>query len=841
MKKSLLKRTLLWLLVAGGSIGALTALILVYFVLTLSLPDLTNPDSHRVTQSTKIYDRTGAVLLYDIHGEEKRTVIPFDEIPKNVKNAAIALEDDQFYNHHGVRPFAILRAFIANILHGNIQQGGSTITQQLVKKTFLTDTQTITRKLKEVVLALKVERQYSKDEILNLYLNQISYGSSAYGIEAAAQTFFSKHAKDLSLKESVYLTSLPNAPSYLSPCGKHRDKLDERANFALLRMRDLGYISQKEYDDAIENAVQFQGSCYQGITAPHFVIEVRELLNEKFGEDVVERSGFKVTTTLDAELQKKAEEVVKNFSETNKTSYNAHNESVVAIDPKTGDILTLVGSKDYFGKAEPDGCVSGSTCLFDPQVNIATRFRQPGSAFKPFVYATAFKKGFTPETVLFDLFTEFAPACPANGSNQSDQCYHPQNYDNKFRGPISLREALAQSLNIPAVKTLYLAGIKESISTAQDVGINSLDDPKRLGLTLVLGGGEVSPMELTSAYGVFANDGVKNPYRSILKIEDSSGKTLFEAEQNSAEVLNPNIARAINSILSDNRARTPAFGDSSALHFPGKSVAVKTGTTNDYRDAWVVGYTPNIVIGAWAGNNNNTPMEKKVAGFIIAPLWHEIMDWATAKTPQEDFIDYTPFPTPKPILRGEWRGGKEYIVDKISGKLATEFTPKELQEKKVVPEIHSILYWLDKDNPLDSSGNTNDPQFTNWEYAVRQWAFSEGLKDQNDSVIPKEIDNIHTSETVPKITRIVLTPERQPYAADKDITVQPIIDSKFGTAQIDYFLNGEYQETKKIPPFLFSFNTKYIEISGGKIKITLKLYDAIGNTTEYSQDISVNQ
>jgi penicillin-binding protein 1C len=840
MRAATLKKIVFWCVLCGGVVAGTTALVLIYFIFTLSLPNLTDPSSRPITQSTKIYDKTGEILLYDIHGEEKRTIVDFDKIPKHVKDATIALEDDQFYKHRGVRPVAIIRAFITNILNGSIQQGGSTITQQLVKKIFLNDKQTITRKLKELVLALKVERQYTKDEILGLYLNQISYGSSAYGIEAAAQTFFKKHVGELTLKESAYLVSLPNAPSYLSPCGKHRDKLDERASFALIRMRDLGYISNEEYKQGAQENIQFQDSCYQGIIAPHFVIEVRELLNEKFGEDEIEKGGLKVITTLDVPLQKKAEEAVQKYAETNKSSFGAHNESVIAIDPKTGGILALVGSKNYFGDTEPENCSSGNTCFFDPQVDITTHYRQPGSAFKPFVYATAFKKGFTPETMLFDVFTEFAPACPADASNSSDACYHPHNYDNKFRGPVSMRDALAQSLNVPAVKTLYLAGMKETLATAEDVGITSLNDPNRLGLTLVLGGGEVSLRELVSAYGVFANDGFRNPYSYISRIEDGSGKTIFVQEKKTSQALDQNIARAINSILSDNRARTPAFGDNSALHFSGKSIAVKTGTTNDYRDAWVVGYTPNIVIGAWAGNNNNAPMEKKVAGFIIAPLWHEIMDWATSQSASEEFIDYSPFPTTKPVLRGEWRGGKEFIIDKISKKLATEYTPKDLQEKKVVQSVHTILHWINKNDFLQSSGNINDPQYQNWESAVRRWAESQGLHDQDDSIIPKDFDNIHTADTVPRVVSVQIEPEKSFYLLNDLIVVRPTIESKFGIAQVDYFINGEYKETKKIPPFSFSFSVDQVDTDGDTITVSLKVYDAIGNTVEYSRELSIS-
>ena len=525
-----MKRLMKFVLFCTLAVSAIFA----FYIFAVEIPDINNFNERRVVQSTKIYDRTGEILLYDIHGEENRTVIPFEEIPTHVKNATLALEDTSFYSHIGVRPLSVFRAVIKNIFTGS-QEGGSTITQQLLKNTLLTAGETIpqkiNRKIKEWVLAIKLERELKKDEIFSLYLNQIPYGGNAYGIESAAQTFFGKKAKDLSLLETAYLVSLPRAPSYYSPYGKHKEELEKRAKYALARMKDSGFLTESEFEIAINEKIEFSPPKNQGISAPHFVLEVKEKLNEMFGEDAVERNGFKVITTLDADLQQKAEEVVEKYSKSNQKNFNANNASVVAIDPKTGDVLAMVGSKSYFEKPYPENCSPGINCAFDPQVNVATRHRQPGSAFKPFVYATAFKSGLTPETVVFDLKTEFNPSCnpdgtPAPGGDEK-KCYHPENFDNKFRGPISLRESLAQSLNVPSVKVLYFAGLNESLSTGKDFGITTLNDPARYGLTLVLGGGEVSLLELTSAYSVFANDGVKNSHRDILKIEDFNRKKIF--------------------------------------------------------------------------------------------------------------------------------------------------------------------------------------------------------------------------------------------------------------------------------------------------------------------------
>src|SRR3989338_622530 len=543
-------------LVARAAIGSLIlagAGLIYLFIIIKDLPDADFLSSRQVFESTKIYDRAGETLIYEIHGEEKRTIIPFDEIPAYMKQATIAIEDEGFYTHSAFSIRGIIRGLIFKPLSGSRAQGGSTITQQLAKNAFLTSQRSITRKLKELVLAVRLEKKFSKDEILNLYLNQIPYGSNAYGIQAAAQTFFNKNAQDITPLEAAYLVSLPKAPSYFSPYGKHRKELDNRALFTLNKMKKIGFLSKVEYEEAKKQTVKFSLARTQGIIAPHFVSEIREELNQRFGEDVVERGGFKVTTTLDVDLQQKAEEIITKYSPINEKSFNAKNTGMIVVDPKTGGVLAMVGSRDYFD-TENEG-----------NFNITTAHRQPGSAFKPFVYATAFKKGFTPETVVFDLPTEFNPLCTPDGKPtggvDEKKCYHPQNFDGKFRGPISLKEALAQSLNIPSVKVLYLASVNDSLGTARDFGITSLNDPARYGLTLVLGGGEVSLLELPSAYGVFANGGVRNPYRYILKIEDANDKIIYDARSQPREEIDKNIARTISNILSDDKARAPSFGE----------------------------------------------------------------------------------------------------------------------------------------------------------------------------------------------------------------------------------------------------------------------------------------
>ena len=388
---------------------------------------------------------------------------------------------------------------------------------------------------------------------------------------------------------------------------------------------------------------------------------------------------------------------------------------------------------------------------------------------------------------------------------------------------------MAQSLNVPSVKVLYFAGLNESLSTGKDFGITTLNDPARYGLTLVLGGGEVSLLELTSAYSVFANDGVKNSHRDILKIEDFNGKIIFEAQNSPTEVIEKNIARTINDILSDNTARTPAFGEFSALYFPGKEVAAKTGTTNDYRDAWVLGYTPNIAIGAWSGNNDNTEMEKKVAGFIVAPFWHEIMDYALSKVPSENFTPPDKLPAEKPILRGEWRGGREYVIDKISQKLATQYTPEETKEKKVIQEVHSEIYWLK---------GTDDPQFKNWESVVRNWAVLQKLFDQNEFIIPKEYDNVHVQEKFPKISDINISPQKNSYENGDSVVLTPKITNTYPITQVDYFLDGEYIGSSNKNNFELKITIRNNEATN-QANLKIKVYDSVKNSVESEIIISL--
>lgn len=698
-------------LIVGGGIALWAS--------SLKIPDISSLQERKVTQSAKIYDRTGTVLLDDLGDNITRTLVPLSDISINVQHATLAIEDAEFYDHGGIRISSIIRAVLANLIPGGYTQGGSTITQQVVKNSILTTDKTVSRKLKEWVLAVKLDQALPKDKILELYLNENPYGGSLYGIEEASMTFFGKHARDVSLTEAAYLAAIPQAPTYYSPYGNNREKLEARKNLVLTRMRELGYISESELEKSKAEKIEFQPPSVQGIRAPHFVFFVREQLEKEFGQRALEENGWRVITTLDADLEAKGEELAKKYATENAEKFNASNASILALDPKNGDILAMVGSRDYFDKA------------IDGNVNIAVAKRQPGSSFKPFVYAAAFMKGYSPDTVLFDVQTQFSSECPPESTSDKAPCYFPENYDHQYRGPITLRSALAQSINTVAVKTLYLVGISDALRIARSLGINTLEGPDRYGLTLVLGGGEVTLLDLTSAYGVFANEGVRTPYRSVLKIEDRSGAVIKEYGTSPEQVLPATVALNISDVLSDNEARTPAFGSNSALYIPGHHVASKTGTTNDYRDAWIIGYTTGISVGAWAGNNDNTPMEKKVAGFIIAPLWNEFMRYALTKYPDQPFPEALPLTneSDKPVIRGIWQGSDIVRTD-LNGNPVPD-TYSGPTRNKVTVNVHSILYWVDKSNPKGPrpENPNNDPQFPRWEYGVRKWAQQNGLLD----------------------------------------------------------------------------------------------------------------
>jgi len=611
-------------------------LILTFFSLLVFVfyaKDLPRPEKfteRQLFQSAKIYDRTGKVLLYEIYGEEKRTWASLDAMPEFLKQAVIASEDANFYHHFGIDFMGVFRSILINLRLKKPVYGGSTIPQQLIRSTFFSTEKTLSRKTREIILALELDRRYSKDQILEWYLNQIPFGQNAYGAEAASQTYFQKSVSEISLAEAATLAALIQAPSYLSPYGENKNELLARKNRILDRMAQEGYLTKSATEEAKKTEVIF-AQILQPIKAPHFVLWVKDYMETKYGEDFLKENGLKVYTSLDWDLQEWAEKVVRERGEVNK-GYHAYNAALAAINPKTGEILAMVGSRDWYATSSyPTGCTPGENCLFDPHPNVALRGRQPGSAFKPFVYVTAFKNGYDDKYIVIDEETNFGI--------WGGEPYIPRNYDGRFRGPVTLRQALAQSLNVPSVKVLNnLAGLEDSIQTAKDFGITTLTQPPSFyGLSIVLGGGEVKLLDMVSAYGVFATGGLSVPPVSILKIEDSRGNIIEENKKTPKRVLDSEPIKIINSILSDNEARAPIFGLNSPMHFKDYQVAAKTGTTQDYRDGWIIGYTPSIVAGVWAGNNDNSSMSNEPGIVMAGPIWREFMNKALLKFPKENF------------------------------------------------------------------------------------------------------------------------------------------------------------------------------------------------------------
>lgn len=777
------------------------------------LPDPNKLYDRSLELSTKIYDRTGKHLLYEIHGDQKRTLVPLEEIPPEVIKATLTLEDQNFYKHQGFSLWGMFRGVIISQLKGKRAQGGSTISQQLIKNTILSNERTISRKIKELVLAYRLEKKYSKDEILQLYFNEISYGSTAYGIESASQTYFGKHVQELSLAEAALLASLPKAPTYFSPYGNHTDELFWRQHYALDEMVKLGYISEKEAQRAKNEKLEFKQKI-ESIAAPHFVIYVKEILTKKYGEKLVEKGGLRVYTTLDLEKQKAAEEAIAQGMKKIER-YGGSNAALAAVDPKNGQILAMVGSRDYFDKDN------------DGNVNVTTRPRQPGSSFKPIMYAAAFARGYTPQTVLYDVVTTFKTAT---------KDYRPKNYDLKEHGAVTIKKALAGSLNIPAVKTIYLTGIERVLDLADKLGYTTFTERSRFGLSLVLGGGEVKLLEHVAAFGALANGGKLYKTTPVLKIEDKDGKILEEYREEKKQVLDKNIAAQITDILSDDQAREFVFGAGGPLTLPDRPTAAKTGTTNDYRDAWTIGYTPSLAAGVWVGNNDNSEMKQGAAGGVVAaPLWNAFMKKALAESPVENFDKPRPEENiNKAVLSGGENFGEEIIqIDKFSGKLATEFTPWEAIIEKKFRTDHSILYYLDRDNPRGPQPKNpeNDTQYENWEAAVKEWAEKQGFEREEP---PIAYDELHQPGQQPTIK--ITGPELNQKITDRNINFEVETQAPRGVAKVKYFIDNKLVGTAYNSPFNLNYRVSGFENGFHNLKTVA--YDDILNNNQ--DEITLN-
>ncbi len=862
--------------ILAGIVGIILLMMLLVLVVILpSLPNINNIQNLVAAQSSMILDRDGNVL-YTIHGDENRKIVPMDQISTYAAQSALAIEDDQFYNHPGIDVGAIIKAICYELHICSQSRGGSTITQQFVKNAFLSPERTYSRKLKEIILALKLESKYSKDEILEMYLNRIPYGSNIFGVEVAAQTFFDKPAVELTLAESAILAAIPKAPTYYSPYGNNKHvqiNLDEseilrlnirseqdlvahnsdfvskgllgktyvfgdseeddddeeessgteetveiyvkgRVDFVLTRMAELGYVTDEEAKEALAEANMIEFVPFrESIIAPHFVMYVRGLLEEKYGKDTIEKGGLRITTTINSLMQEAADNAVDSRAEHNEANFLATNASLVAMDPDTGEILAMVGSRDFWDD-EIDG-----------KVNISLRSRLPGSSFKPIAYAAAFLQGYAPSTVVYDVRTKFGG------------WYEPENFDGEFRGPVSMRQGLGASLNIPAIKATHLAGVPNVLDLARKMGLGLNQSDDWYGVSLGLGAGEVRLLDHVGAYSVFANGGYRTDSVAILKVEDRNGNILeeYEAPKKRDLILDPQVAYLINNVLSDTEARPDEYWRS-MLTVPGHTNGAKTGTSNKKKndinypfDTWTMGYTRHLVAGVWAGNANGDHLSLKASGLdVAAPIWKAFMSEATKDMPNEQFekpegIKYIKVSkksgklpsehTPEEeiatgifasfsALQGYDDGYQVVEIDKVSGKLATEYTPPEAIEEKAYYNHHSIL-----------------PDNTNWEEAVRKWA----EKNDQDEAPPEEFDDIHTADTMDTKPEIKITsPKSNSEVSPPFIGVWVDIDSPAGIEKVDYYWDDKLVHTAESSPYKGN-----IEISSRTKKGSIHIIKAI--------------
>ncbi|MBU1705494.1 transglycosylase domain-containing protein [Patescibacteria group bacterium] len=820
-------KNLILLAVVLGVAGSLFLLGLFAFI-SRDLPDPNSLTERSISQSTKIYDRTGEHLLYEIFGDENRTLVKIQEgfcndddqmekdlngIPLFVLQATIAAEDRKFCSHHGFSFTGLLRA----VVYRGKKGGGSTLTQQLVKNAILSPERTVIRKIKELLISLELERRYSKDEILQIYFNEIPYGSTYYGVQAAAQNYFGKTVDQLTLAEAATLAALPQAPTaYLND----QESLETRRNWILDGMVDLEFISREEADKAKAEITPVEVSV-TNIKAPHFVFYVKEMLEEEYGQRMVEDGGLKVITTIDFEKQEAAEEAVWEGVEANGEALGFNNASLVAIDPKNGQILAMVGSKDYFDD-EIDG-----------MVNVSTRLRQPGSSIKPIVYAKAFDMGYTPNTVLWDVKTDF-PTATGN--------YSPNNYDLKERGPIRVRDAIQGSLNIPAVKMLYMVGVENALGFAEDLGYTSFADRSRFGLAIVLGGGEVKLLEHVNAFAAFANEGVHYDPVVILKVEDAEGQVLREWKETSGyKVMDENVARMMTNVLSDNAARTPFFGSNSPLTLGGRPVAAKTGTTNDYHDAWTVGYTPSLAAGVWGGNNDNAEMHRGAGGSTVAgPIWNSFMRKALEGEAVESFTAPNIPITGKAVLDGQLEQ-KQVTVDKITGKLATEYTPPQYKEEKLFAQYHSLLHYVDRSDVLGAAPGKpdQDPYYKNWEAAIEIWI----QKKQEETGVeimraeaPTEFDDVHVPENFPSVQ--INSPRDNTDINDRGVMIEVEAEAARGVARVEFYLDGFFLGYDQY----FPYNLQAIipnTVERGYHTLKVVAYDDVGNSGSDTEGLRI--
>ncbi len=772
--------------------------------------------------STKIYDREGQ-LLYDLFDEERRTPVAIDQIPQSMRDATVAIEDKDFYSHQGFDFLTILR-IPYNIVMRRRLVGGSTLTQQLIKNVLLTNERTVSRKFKELVLALQIERTFSKDQILEMYLNEVPYGGTAWGVQAAAELYFNKSVTELSMLESAFLAGLPQRPGVYSPYSGKKDSDGEplwqvRTKGVLQRMLDLGYIDSDEYNQAIQDLpnVEFERGKLE-IKAPHFVFYVKDRLIKMYGEDLVEKGGLSVTTSLDLELQEEAEKIVAEEIEAVE-DYHITNGASLTMDPTTGEILAMVGSRDYYD-TENGG-----------QFNVVTDGRrQPGSSIKPVTYLALLKQGYTPASMLVDAPTNFK-------RNENEKDYTPRNYNGTFQGPVSVRNALGSSLNIPAVKALSLVGLENFLSLAQEMGFETLaptqSNLKRFGLAVTLGGAEVHLIDTVTAYSAFANGGEKVEPVAVLEVKDRSGNVLYQQRQVQGQrVMTQGEAFLINNILSDNNARLLAFGANSLLN-TGRPIAVKTGTTNDMIDNWTIGWSQEVIVGTWVGNNDNTSMKRVASGITGAsPIWRKTIfaaldlgyqapEFEKPGEVEEIKIDsisgypeHDDFPSRKEyVIRGTLPSlpdpiHKEVKVCEDEGdKLATEarIARGDYDKKEVID--------LRRDDPLSEDGKNR------WMEGIRQWIDSQ---DDSRYEVPTEYCGDEDEISV----KLEEPDDKESYDEEK-IEIKIRAGSNYGVEKIELWVDGDKRETIE--------GDKYdgeIKLEAGQHKLWAKAYARNGEKAE---------
>lgn len=821
--------------------------ILVFAFFSRELPSPNQLLERSYELSTRFYDRNGE-LIYEVYGDKNRTLVALADVSTDVVHATLATEDSEFYQHQGYSLRGMARALI-NTFTGEGLQGGSTLTQQVIKNTLLSQERTIIRKIKEMILSLQLENRYTKDEIIQMYLNESPYGGQNYGIYSAAKAYFNKNPKDLTMAEAAYIAGLPQSPTYYSQFGPTPEAGIERKNYVLYLMNERGwtdskgkryFISDEEYEKAKNEELKFETSRVP-LDAPHFVFYAKQYLIDILGQELVERGGLRITTSIDLKTQKLLQDTITTELDT-LNNYNVWNAAAVVLDPKNGQVLAMVGSKGYNLDPQPENCVSGGTgensCKFDPYVNVALAKRQPGSAIKPITYATLLSQGYTAATPFLDVPTSFEGSSP-------DNPYKPENYDGIFRGVMSLRKSLGNSLNIPAVKALKIAGIGNMIDQAEKMGITTFKDRARYGLALTLGGGETKLLELTGAYSVFAAKGIYREPTPIIEVQDSKGNVIWKPNQTEKRALDEKIAFIISDILADDGARSAAFGFGSLLNIPGFTVSAKTGTTDDKRDNYAMGFTPSVVVGVWVGNNNNEKMNQYIASGVTgaSPIWHKFMaEYLKGKTDEK-------FETPKDVEKIE--------VDELTGGLPYEDMPKRKEwfVKSTEPTAKSDWYSKLEVCKIDGritneackeAGKTETKSFigikdtlTEWQPAVDAWIKEEykgdkkyfppqmvsQLKFNGDEVSNKndvavEISGFKDGDTVPMEFRLS-TETSSYYDIDK----------------VKIYFNGEKVTEDDNEPFGYNFELTTKDLGEREFKVIA--IDEKGNQGEAKVTLNV--